>query len=67
MTTIVDAKPGRPISVSTIGNSKYADNFEKVNKNVYTEDKVFTIHHCDSCHIKVSTSNGKCPSCGKEL
>ena len=27
----------------------------------------FKIYHCDSCHVKVSTSNGKCPGCGKDL
>lgn len=27
----------------------------------------FKIYHCDTCHIKVSTSNDKCPCCGKEL
>lgn len=27
----------------------------------------FKIYQCDTCHIKVSTSNGCCPCCGKTL
>lgn len=27
----------------------------------------FKIYHCDTCHIKVSTSNDKCPCCQKDL
>lgn len=66
MTTIVDAKPGRPISVSAI-SAKYADNFDKVDLSASAEEKVFTVHHCEACHIKVSTHNGKCPCCGRDV
>lgn len=31
------------------------------------DDIKFDVYLCDSCHIKVSTSNGLCPCCGKEL
>ena len=27
----------------------------------------FKIYQCANCHIKVSTSNGKCPLCGNSL
>lgn len=27
----------------------------------------FKVYDCDSCHIKVSSSNGKCPCCEKDL
>lgn len=28
---------------------------------------VFEVFNCSRCHIKVSTSNKKCPSCGEDL
>ena len=31
------------------------------------EMPVFEVMYCDSCFIKVSTSNGKCPKCEKVL
>lgn len=31
------------------------------------DDIKFDVYLCDTCHIKVSTSNGKCPCCGKDL
>lgn len=27
----------------------------------------FEVKHCENCHIKISTSNNKCPLCGREL
>lgn len=36
-------------------------------KRVITEEKVFEVKHCENCHIKISTSNNKCPLCGREL
>ena len=31
------------------------------------EETVFEIFNCKRCHIKVSTSNKKCPCCGEDL
>ena len=33
----------------------------------YYNDIKFDVYLCDSCHVKVSTSNGLCPCCGKKL
>ena len=27
----------------------------------------FKVYNCSRCHIKVSTSNDKCPCCGEDL
>lgn len=27
----------------------------------------FKVYYCTRCHIKVSTSNDKCPCCGEDL
>lgn len=31
------------------------------------EMPVFEVFYCDVCLVKISTSNGKCPKCEKEL
>ena len=31
------------------------------------DDVKFEVYKCDTCHVKVSTSNGCCPCCGKTL
>lgn len=34
----------------------------------YTYNDIqFEVYKCPNCHIKVSTSNGKCPLCGNSL
>lgn len=33
----------------------------------YAEEKVFEIFYCTRCHVKVSTSNKKCPCCEGDL
>lgn len=53
--------------VSRVINKNYADNYDKVDTKAWAEDKVFTVYDCADCHIKVSTSNGLCPCCGKDL
>lgn len=51
-----------------VGTDKqYRDNYDAVDKTITTNDKVFITANCKSCHIKVSTHNGKCPCCQKEL
>lgn len=53
--------------VSRVITRKYADNYDKVDKTIKAEDKVFSVYDCADCHIKVSTSNGCCPCCGNVL
>ena len=36
-------------------------------RETYAEEKVFEVFDCKRCHIKVSTSNKKCPCCGEGL
>lgn len=55
-----DALVSRPLSRA------YMDNFDRV-QAVDVVEKVFEVYYCDACNIKVSTSNGKCPCCGKDL
>ena len=31
------------------------------------DDIKFEVYQCPNCHIKVSTSNNKCPLCGNNL
>ena len=31
------------------------------------EMPVFEVFYCNRCHVKVSTSNKKCPCCGEDL
>lgn len=45
----------------------YSKNFDKVDLKAVPEEKVFEIMWCSRCHIKVSTSNKKCPCCGEDL
>lgn len=44
---------------------KKSPNIQK--RQTYVEEKVFEVFDCKRCHIKVSTSNKKCPCCGEDL
>ena len=44
---------------------KRSPNIQK--RQTYVEEKVFEVFDCKRCHIKVSTSNKKCPCCGEDL
>lgn len=46
----------------TKSTDSYRNNFDAVT-NVVEEPKTFRIAQCKRCHIKVSTSNDKCPCC----
>ena len=56
-----DALVSRPI------NNRYAENWEMIKRSHEDFEKEFKVYPCDTCHIKVSTSNGLCPCCGKKL
>ena len=50
------------------GDQSYRDKFDAIVNTVAEEkQKIFVTSYCDSCHIKISTHNGKCPCCGKEV
>lgn len=55
--------------VSRRTNDNYRDNYDRVEKGVALSGSEvrFDTYKCDSCNIKVSTSNGCCPCCGKDL
>ena len=48
-------------------STKYAENYDKIEKMEEEAPKVFQVLKCPYCHIKVSTSNGKCPCCFRDL
>lgn len=48
-------------------SKNYSNNFDKVDLKAEPEEKVFEIMWCSRCHIKVSTSNKKCPCCQEDL
>lgn len=52
--------------ISKSSSRAYRNNFDMI-ENAKEEEKVFQILYCSSCLIKVSTSNGCCPCCGKGL
>lgn len=45
-------------------SAKYAENFDKITYEVPITP-IFEVFYCERCHIKVSTSNKKCPCCGE--
>lgn len=51
--------------VSRTGGA-YRNNYDQI-KESQEETNIFKIYQCVNCHIKVSTSNGKCPLCGNSL
>lgn len=55
--------------ISKRNNDNYRDNYDKVEKGLPIDCKSvgFDVYKCDACNIKVSTSNGRCPCCGKDL
>lgn len=53
--------------VSRVINKNYSENYDKVDLKTKYEEKVFVTYKCSDCNIKVSTSNGCCPCCGKDL
>ena len=53
--------------ISRVINKNYSDNYDKVDLKAKIEYKVFVTYACSTCNIKVSTSNGLCPCCGKDL
>jgi hypothetical protein len=44
----------------------YINNYDLI-RDTQEEVKVFEVFDCKRCHIKVSTSNKKCPCCGEDL
>lgn len=48
------------------GSAKYRKNFDLL-RCTDIEEKLFEVFFCGRCHIKVSTSDGHCPCCTKEL
>lgn len=49
-------------------SSAYKENFDRAQNNTEVKPpKVFKVADCNRCHIKVSTHDGNCPSCGEPV
>jgi heterodisulfide reductase subunit B len=54
---------------------EYAERYDKVDRSLTREQlreaveehRAIVAKNCPWCHIKVATSNGKCPCCNREL